>query len=159
MIGLPYVARFPPFARALSADDVLCRISAPSTGILLVTRWFFGSRSGSALNENTAIAMVRLSTDGSNGATMTFEEGIEAVASFPGSGACMDADGWTQPTVSGNPFNDTPGNLATGIEWAPLSDDDYVVVPPSARVGLRLLTAPSASQTWVGYVGLRYLGS
>lgn len=38
MIGLPYVARFPPFARALSADDVLCRISAPSTGILLVTR-------------------------------------------------------------------------------------------------------------------------
>lgn len=159
MIGIPYVARIPPFARALSADDVLCRISAPSTGVLLVVWARFGARTGSALNENTAAAFVRLSSDGSGGATMTFEEVIESAAAFPGSGATMDADGWTQPTVSGNPFNDFSGNLASGLEWAPLTDDDYIVVPPSARIGLRLLTAPSASQTYVGAIGLRYLGS
>ena len=159
MIGIPYVAKIPSFARDIAADEVLCRVSAPSTGILLVTSAWFGQQSGSAINENSSIAFVRLSTDGSGGATMTFEEPMEAAPAFPGSGAALDADGWTQPTVSGNPFHERVFNLANEWQWAALSEDDYIVVPPSARIGLRLLVSPAASMTWRGGLSLLYIGS
>ena len=159
MIGMDYIARLPEFARALAANDVLCRISAPSTGILLVKRATLWQRLAHNLNEVNAIGFCRLSTDGSSGAAMTFEETNEFAAAFPGSGAGMDADGWTQPTVSGNVFRVSQFNLANGYEWARQDEDDYILVPPSGRIGLRLLTAPSASMTWNLELDLLYLGA
>lgn len=160
MIGIPYIARIPAVTRALSANDVLCRISAPSTGVLLVTRAWAGQELTNNLNEVNAIGFTRLSTDGSGGAAMTFEETIEAAAAFPGTGAAIDADNWTAaPTTSGNPFEDRMCNLASGWEWAAQTEEDCIVVPPSARIGLILLRAPSASMTWRGGLSLRYIGS
>lgn len=160
MIGIPYIGRIPPVARSMSANEILCRISAPSTGVIVVTRATFGQRTSNSLNEVNAIGFTRLSADGAGGATMTFEEIIEAAPAFGGTGAAVDADGWTTaPTTSGNPLNVVAFNLATGWEWAPQSDDDYIVVPPSARIGLIMLTAPSASMTWLGEVHFRYIGS
>lgn len=149
MIGRTYVARIPNFARALSANDVLCRVSAPATGVLLVKKAWFGQSSNDNLNEAMAIAFARLSTDGSGGAAMVFERREPGDAAFGGSGASMDADGWTLPTIA-NTLDEMPWNLAGGFEWAPQDPDDYILVPPSARVGMVLLNAPSASMTWHG---------
>lgn len=160
MIGIPYIARIPTFARDIAADEVVCRISAPATGVLLVTRAQFGQSAGSALNENSGACFVRLSSDGTGGAAMTFEEPIEAAAAFPGTGAAIDADGWTaQPTVTGNNIAESDFNVAGGWEWAPEHEGGYIVVPPSARIGLRILTSPSVSMTWRGSVSLLYIGS
>jgi hypothetical protein len=160
MIGIPYTARIPAVTRALAANDVLCRISAPATGVLLIARAWFAQELTNSLNEVNCIAFTRLSADGSGGAAMTFEESLEAAAAFPGSGAAIDADNWTSaPTTTGNPFEDRAFNLATGWEWAAQSDEECIVVPPSTRIGLILLRAPSASMTWRGGVGLRYIGS
>jgi len=90
---------------------------------------------------------------------MTFEEQHEGAPAFPGGGAAMDADGWTQPTVTGNNFHRHQFNLASGWEWTPSWEDGAIVVPPSARIGLRILTTPSASMTWFGGMELRYIGS
>lgn len=160
MIGIPYLARIPSFARDLAADDVVCRISAPATGVLIVTRAQFGQSAGSNLNESSGACFVRLSSDGTGGAAMTFEEPIEAAAAFGGSGAAVDADGWTAaPTVTGNNLHESDFNLAGGWEWIAANEGEYIVVPPSARIGLRILTSPSASMTWRGSVGLLYIGS
>lgn len=160
MTGIPYTARIPAFARDLAADEVVCRVSAPSTGVLLITRAQFGQSAGSALNENSGVAFVRLSSDGAGGVAMTFDEPIEAAAAFGGSGAAIDTDGWTTaPTVTGNNLFEGDFNVAGGWDWAPEHEGGYIVVPPSGRIGLRVLTSPSVSMTWRGYINLLYIGS
>lgn len=150
MIGRTYVARITSFARALVANEVLCRISAPADGIILVKKAWFGQNNTDNLNEAMGISLVRLSDDGTGGAAMTFEDRAPDEPAFGGSGVSIDADGWTaQPTVA-NTLDEFPFNLAGGFEWAPQDPDDYILVPTSARVGMRILTAPSASMQWVG---------
>lgn len=150
MIGRTFVARIPTYARQLAANDVLCRISAPADGIILVKKAWFGQDANDNLNEAMGIALVRLSDDGSGGASVVFEERAPDEPAFGGSGVAQDADNWTaQPTVA-NTLDEFQFNLAGGFEWAPQDPDDYILVPTSARVGLRILTASSASMSWRG---------
>jgi len=149
MVGREYIARIASFANALAAGRVLCRVSAPSTGVLLIKRAWFGQISNSNLNEINALQFVRLSTDGSGGAAMVFEERAPGEPAFSGTGAAHDADGWTEPTIA-NTLDEIPFNLAGGCEWAPTDEDGYVLVPPSARFGLAIARAPSGSMTWAG---------
>lgn len=159
MIGSKYVCRIPSFSRDPAADEVLLRLSAPSTGILLVTRAWFGQVAASSLNEPSSISLVRLSSDGTTGGSPVIEPKMPDHPAFPGSAACLDGDGWgTQPTVA-NTLEEFAFNLATGFDWAPTDEEDFIVVGPSERVGMRILTSPSASMTWRGGMNVLYIGS
>ena len=157
MVGREYVLRMPAFANALAADLVLCRISAAATTALLIKRIWFGQISTSNLNEVNALRFVRLSSDGSGGATMVAEQRSPLDPAFAGTAVCHDADGWTEPTIS-DTLDEIPFNLAGGFEWAPTDDNGYIVVPPSGRFGLELARAPSASMPWAGGLVLQEIG-
>lgn len=155
-LGRFYTARIAPFANALAADRVLCRLSAPSTAILLIDRVWFGQISNSNLNELNAIRLVRLSSDGSGGATITPEKLAPLDTAFAGTMAAHDADGWTDPTVSAT-LDEVPFNLGAGFEWAP-TGEDAIIVPPSGRFGMQLARAPAGTYTWSGGVRFREVG-
>lgn len=156
MVGREYTGRIAAFANALAADRVLCRLSAPSTAILLIERVWFGQISNSNLNEVNAIRLVRLSSDGSGGASITPEKIAPLDTAFAGTMVAHDADGWTEPTVSST-LDEISFNLGAGFEWAP-TNEDFIVVPPSGRFGLQLARAPAASYTWSGGIRFREVG-
>lgn len=157
MIGRSYVARIPTFNRSIAANEVLIRVSAPSTGIILVKRAFFGVTGADNLNETEAIEIVILSTDGTGGGTVVFEARAIGDPAFGGSGTCLDANGWTaQPTVT-DQLDTLVYNIAGGWEWAPQDEDDYILVPTSARIGMRHIGAISSlspAQAFDCYGGL-----
>lgn len=151
MIGRTYVARIPTFNRSILANEVLIRVSAPSTGIILVKRAFFAITGGDNLNETEAIEIVILSTDGTGGGTVVFEPRAPGEPAFGGSGLSLDANGWTaQPTVT-DQLEQLGYNLAGQWEWAPQDEDDYILVPTSARIGLRHIGAISSVSPAVAY--------
>lgn len=156
--GTPYEVIIPSFARTMVADDVLLRLSAPSTGVLLLYRAWYGGTAVDGLNEPNMIQIVRLSTDGAGGGAPTFEQGMTDIAAFPGTAASLDAAWTTAPTVS-DAYAPTPANLATGWEWAAHGVQDVKIVAPSERIGLRIIDASSAGITWEGGVAVTYLGS
>lgn len=143
--GRMYDVEFPTFTRSLLADEVICRVSAPSTAVVLVLEMWFGVVGTDDLNEPNAMEICRLSSDGSGGGTALFEAREEGSTAFGGTGASIDADDWTaEPTVSDVLGGGKPFNLATGWEW------DYtrsgpIVVSPSARIGFRIVDPISAS--------------
>ena len=147
MIGSPYDIIIPAFTRTMVADDVLLRLSAPSTGILLVYRAWYGMIGTDDLNEPNMISFVRLSTDGVSGGTVTFEQKMEDHPAFPGTAASLDAAWGTPPTIT-DTFAPQSWNLATGWEWAAQSESDYFVVAPSQRIGLKMIDASSVSMNW-----------
>lgn len=150
MIGRTYVARIPTFNRSVLANEVLIRVSAPSTGIILVKRAFFAITGGDALNQTEAVELVRLSTDGTGGGTVVFEPNAPGDPAFGGSGLSLDAGGWTaQPTVA-NTLEQLGWNVAGQWEWAAVDEDDYKLVQPSARIGIRHIGALGAAYDCYG---------
>ncbi len=152
MIGRTYVARNPSFSRSVLNNEVLIRVSAPSTGILLLKRAIFGVTGADGLNQTEGVSLVRLSTDGTGGSTVLFEPDAPGDPAFGGSGAGLDAGGWTaQPTVA-NTLEELTYNLAGRWEWAAHDEDDYKLIQPSARIGLRHIGAQSDASPAVAYI-------
>lgn len=128
--GRMYDVEIPSFTRSLEADEVICRISAPSDAVIFVLEAWFGQVGTDNLNEANAIEMVRLSTDGVGGATALFEAREPGDAAFGGTGATIDASDWsTEPTVSDVLGGATPFNLATGWNWTYASAGPIVLSP------------------------------
>ena len=144
-LGLRYDIEFPTFTRSLTADEVICRVSAPADSLMLVEEMWFGIVGTDDLNETNAIELVTLSTDGTGGATPLFQQRELNAPVFPGTAASIDADDWTaEPTVSDVHGGAKPFNLATGWEWS-WTQSGHLAVPPSGRVGFRIVDALSAS--------------
>jgi hypothetical protein len=152
-----YDVEIPEFTRALSIGDVICRVSAPADAILLVLEAWFGMTGSDDLNEPNSIQMVRLSTDGSAGATLLFEARETGDPATGATGAGMDTGGWTLPTVSDALGGATPFNLATGWNWS-WTQSAPIVVSPSARIGFRISDAPSASMDFSGGLTILEIG-
>jgi len=143
--GRMYDCEIPTFTRSLTADEVICRISAPSDAILLVLEAWFGIVAADDLNEPNSIEMVRLSTDGTGGGTVLFEPREIGDPAFGGTGLSIDAGDWTaEPTVSDVLGGGTPFNLATGWQWS-WTQSAPIVVSPSARIGFRIVDPISTS--------------
>lgn len=143
--GRMYDVEFPTFTRSLTADEVICRVSAPATSILLVLDMWFGIVGTDDLNEPNGIEICRLSTDGIGGSTALFEPRESGSTVFGGSGAAIDAGDWsTEPTVSDVLGGAKPFNLATGWEWS-WTSAGTITVSPSGRIGFRIVDALSAS--------------
>ncbi len=143
--GRMYDVEIPTFTRSLTADEVICRVSAPSTAILLVLEMWFGIVGTDGLNEPNSMEITRLSTDGTGGSTALFEPREGGSTVFGGTGAGIDADDWTaEPTVSDVLGGGKPFNLATGWEWD-WTRSGPIVVSPSGRIGFRIVDAISAS--------------
>ncbi len=156
--GTAYEIIMPSFARTLVADDVLIRISAPSTGVLLVYRAWFGGTAVDGLNEPNMMQFVDVTTDGTGGAAPTFKGKMTDLATFPGTAASIDAAWSAAPTVDSS-YAPQPWNLATGWEWAAHGVNDAYVIGPSERLGFRVIDASSAGITWEGGVSVTYLGT
>lgn len=157
MLGRSYTARIAEFSNALAAGRVICRLSAPSTAILLIERCWLQQVSNSNLNEVNAVRLARLSSDGTGAAAVTPEQITPLDPAFAGTMVAHDADGWTaEPTVS-DTLDEIGFNLAGGFEWAP-TGTDYIVVPPSGRFGLVIARAPAATYAWTGGIRFREVG-
>jgi len=143
--GRMYNVEFPTFTRSLTADEVICRVSAPSTAVLLVLEMWFGIVGTDDLNEPNAMEIVRLSSDGTGGSTALFKPLEVGSTAFGGSGASIDADDWSaNPTVSDVLGGAKPFNLATGWDWD-WTRSAPITVSPSGRVGFRIVDPLSAS--------------
>jgi len=150
-----YDVEIPTFTRSLTADEVICRISAPSDAVLLVLEAWFGIVGTDGLNEPNAMEMVRLSSDGTGGATALFEARETGDPVTGATGAAIDAGDWTaEPTVSDVLGGATPFNLASGWNWS-WTQSAPIVVSPSGRVGFRVVDAISASM--ICHAGLTIL--
>ena len=151
MIGRGYTASVPVFTRSILDNEVLCRISAPATGIVLVKRAYFGVTGADGLNQTEGVSLVLLSSDGIGGAAMVFEQDAPGDPDFGGSGAGLDAGGWsTQPTVA-NTLLRLTYNLAGRWEWSAQNEDSYKLIPTSARFGLRHIGDVSDASPAVQY--------
>ncbi len=143
--GRMYDVEFPTFNRSLLADEVICRVSAPATSILLVLEMWFGMVGSDDKNEPNAIEICRLSTDGSGGSTALFEARELGSTAFGGTGAAIDAGDWTaEPTVSDVLGGARPFNLASGWEWS-WTQSAPITVSPSGRIGFRIVDPVSAA--------------
>lgn len=151
MIGRGYTARVPVFTRSILNNEVLCRVSAPATGIVLVKRAVFGVTGADGLNQTEGVSLVRLSSDGIGGSVIVFLPDAVGDPAFGGTGAGLDAGGWsTQPTVS-DTLIELTYNLAGRWEWAAQSEDSYKLIPTSARFGLRHIGDISDASPAVAY--------
>jgi len=156
--GRMYDVEIPAFSRSLTADEVICRISAPSDAVVFILEAWFGQVGTDDLNEANAIEMVRLSSDGAGGATALFESREPGDSAFGGTGATIDAGDWsTEPTVSDVLGGGTPFNLATGWNWSWTSSGP-IVLSPSGRVGFRIVDPVSTSMTFHGGLTILEVG-
>ena len=143
--GRMYDCEIPTFTRSLEADELICRLSAPSDAVVLLLEAWFGIIASDNLNEPNSMELVRLSTDGTGGGTMLFEQREVGDAAFGGTGATIDGNDWiAQPTTSDVLGGGTPFNLATGWHWS-WTQSAPIVVSPSGRVGFRIVDPISAS--------------
>ena len=156
--GTAYELIIPQFNRTMVADDVLLRLSAPSTGVILVYRAWYGGTVVDDLNEPNMIQFVDLTSDGIGGSAPTFKGKMTDLAAFPGTASALDAAWGTAPTVDSS-YAPIPFNLATGWEWAAHGVNDAYVIAPSERLGLRIIDVSSAGITWEGGLSLTYLGA
>jgi hypothetical protein len=139
-----YDVELATFTRALSSADVIMRVSAPSDAVVLVLEAWFAMIGTDDLNEPNAMQLQRYSTDGSGGATLTFNPREVGDPATGATGAGMDSTGWTNPTSAGVLGGGMPFNLATGWNWS-WTQSAPIVISPSGRAGFRILDAPSAS--------------
>lgn len=159
MIGYGYRMEIPTFSRDPAADEVLFRLSAPADAVLVITEIWWGQGNTDNLNEVNAMSFVRLSTDGTGGATALFEQDESGIPATGATGAGLDADGWSaQPTVTDTLGGPRPWNLANGFQWAPKDEGDYILLSPSARFGIRMIRSPSAPMQWYGGCKFREIG-
>lgn len=144
--GRLYEVEFPTFTRSLTADEVICRVSAPATAVVLVLEMWFGIVATDDLNEPNSMEIVRLSSDGTGGVAAVFTPKEIGSTAFGGSGATIDAGDWTaEPTISGTPLGGgKPFNLSVGWEWD-WTRSGPIVVSPSGRIGFRIVDPISAS--------------
>ncbi len=150
-----YDVEIPTFNRSLTADEVICRISAPATSIVMVLEMWFGQHGVDDLNEPHIMEICRLSSAGTGGSTALFEAREGGSTAFGGTGAGIDAGDWTaEPTVSVVLGGGKPFNLATGWEWD-WTRSGPIIVDPSARIGFRIVDAVSAAMDF--HAGLTIL--
>lgn len=145
--GRMYDCEIPTFTKSLVADDVICRVSAPADSVLLVLEMWFGIVGADDLNEPNSMEILRLSTDGAGGGTISFKPREKGTPAFGGTGASIDSDDWTTgPTVSDVLGGGLPFNLATGWNWSWTQSAPIVVSPGvSQRIGFRIVDPLSAS--------------
>lgn len=144
--GRCYDIEVPTFARQVAADEVVLRVSAPSTASLLVSAMWFGIVGTDDLNETNAMEIVRLSSDGAGGGSPTAEQRSSGDSAFGGTMASLDANDWTtDPTVSDTLGGARPFNLATGWRWSWAEEGAPITVSPSGRIGFRVVDTLSAS--------------
>jgi len=143
--GRMYDVEIPTFTRNLAADEVICRISAPATAVVLVLEMWFGIVGTDNLNEPNSMEIVRLSNDGTGGVAVIFKVRELGSTAFGGSGVGIDADDWSsQPVVTDVLGGGKSFNLATGWEWD-WTRSAPITVSPSGRIGFRIVDALSAS--------------
>jgi len=153
--GRMYDCEIPTFSRSLLADEVICRVSAPSDAILMVLEAWFAIIGQDDLNEPNAMEMVRLSTDGTGGSTILFEPREVGDPATGATGLAIDAGDWTaEPTVSDVLGGGTPFNLATGWQWS-WTQSAPIVVSPSGRIGFRIVDPLSTAMNC--HVGMTIL--
>lgn len=146
--GRIYDVEIPTFNRSLTADEVICRVSAPSTAVVLVLEMWFGQVGTDGLNEPNSIEICRLSSDGTGGSTVLFKARELGSTDFGGSGLGIDADDWTaEPTVSDVLGGGKPFNLASGWEWS-WTQSAPITVSPSGRIGFRIVDPVSAAMNF-----------
>jgi len=152
-----YDVELPSFGRALSAQDVLMRVSAPSDAVVLILEAWFGMVGTDDINEPNSMQFSRYSTDGSGGATLLFQPREVGDPATGATGAGMDSSGWTNPTSSAALGGGLPFNMATGWNWS-WTQSAPIVLSPSGRGGFRILDAPSASMSYHGGMTILEIG-
>ncbi len=156
--GRMYDVEIPAFSRALAANEVICRLSAPADAVLLILEMWFGQTDTDDLNEPVGIEIVRLSTDGAGGATMLFKPRASGDPVFGGTGAAIDAGDWsTEPTVSDVLGGAHQVNLATGWDWS-WTQSGPIIVSPSQRAGFRITNPASVSMAFDGGLTILEVG-
>lgn len=141
-------------ATAVAAAKDLIRLSAPSTGIVVVTKAWIGQEATDDLNEAMGAILQSASSDGTG--TSATPVAKEAGSTAFGGSAVVDL---SADTTQSDVYVREAWNLAAGWVWTPFSEDDAIVVSPSARVVLRLPTAPSASMTITAGMEFREIGT
>ena len=141
-------------SQAQTAAKTLIEILSAADSVTLVERLSLGQTSFDT-SENLGILVQRITTTGTGTAT-TPEPLAVGDAAF---GGVVETNSTIEPTyTAGTEILESGFNVLSGFLWTPASDDEVIVVSPSALVGFSLDVAPSASMNFSYGCTLREIG-
>ncbi len=154
MIGRMY--GFAIEAQAQTVAKTLIEIASAADGVTLLERAYIG-QSTFDTSENLSARVQRITTTGTGTTSTT------AVAPFQvgdaAFGGVLESNSTIEPTYTANTVLVNNGfNVLSGWLWTPANDDEVVVMSPSALVGVKLNTAPSASMSFDYGCTMREIG-
>ena len=131
---------------SVSAGKTLIQVATANGGLIAVTRWWM-EQSASATSEQVRVQLLRKSA----AATVTSFTPLKTNPSMAASG-CVGGTNLTgtNASVEGTDTDiifDRGGNLLQGFEWVAASRDEWIWVPESSFIGLKLVTTPAAART------------
>ena len=152
MIGYQYGVAIG--AQAQTAARTLMEIAAPADAVVLVERAYI-SQSSFDTSENLAARVQRVTTTG----TATAATPRPLQTGSPAFGGTVETNSTVEPTYDANGILIEEGfNVLSGWKWTPASDDEIIVISPSALLGIALDVAPSASMNFHYGCTIREIG-
>lgn len=146
-----YTVPFENLSVTNDSDQDIWEITAPSDAAVEIVH--FELYSAVTTDERVRLRLVRRSTAGSGGAGAT-EVPVKGTLAAVGTAVTQ--------------LNTTPGTLGDVLHawyWSQLAPlvylpvpEERIILPPSGRVGLNLLTAVASTRNWSGFVTFRELG-
>lgn len=135
------------------SDQDIFELIAPSDAVVRLHH--FELYSAVTTDERVRLRLARRSTTGSGGSAAT-EVALDGVSEASGGGVAVS----TLVTTPG-----TVGDVLLAWYWSQLSPFVYlptpecrIVVPPSGRLALNLLTAVASTRNWSGFLKYEVLG-
>ena len=152
MIGRLYTVAIG--AEAHTAADTLIEIASAADSVTLLERAYI-SQSSFNTSENLACKIQRITTTGTATATVP-EPKMVGDAAF---GGTVETNSTVEPTyTAGTEVLEQGFNVLSGFQWTPASDDEVIVISPSALLGIMLDVAPSASMNFHYGCTIREIG-
>lgn len=141
-------------AEAHTDADTLVEIASPADAVTILERAYI-SQSTFDTSENLSAKVQRITTTGTGTSTTP----VALQAGSAAYGGTVKTNLTVEPTYTASTELVQQGfNVLSGWLWTPASDDEVIVVSPSALVGVMLNTVPSASMSFSYGVTIREVG-
>lgn len=141
-------------AEAHTDADTLIEIASPADAITILERAYI-SQSTFDTSENLSAKVQRITTTGTGSAYTA--RALEAGS--PAYGGTVKSNMTVEPTYTASTQLIEQGfNALSGWLWTPASDDEVIVISPSALLGVMLNTVPSASMSFNYGCTIREIG-
>jgi hypothetical protein len=141
-------------SQAQTAAKTLIEVASAADSVTLIERLSLGQTSFDT-SENLGVKVQRITTTGTGTATVPEPMQVGAAAF----GGVVETNSTIEPTyTAATEILESGFNVLSGFLWTPASDDEVIVISPSALCGFALDVAPSASMDFSYGCTLREIG-